>query len=48
MDAGFDKEIIASGQIESVLEEGANKARRIAAKKLSKVQRKIGIEIRKR
>lgn len=42
------KEIIASGQIESVLEEGANKARRIAAKKLSKVQRKIGIEIRKR
>lgn len=42
------KEVIASGQIEAVLEDGANKARRIASRKLSKVQRKIGIEIRKR
>lgn len=42
------KDVIASGQIESVLEDGANKARRIASRKLSKVQRKIGIEIRKR
>lgn len=42
------KEVIASGQIEAVLEDGANKARRIASKKLNKIQRKIGIEIRKR
>lgn len=42
------KDVIASGQIEAVLEDGANKARRIASRKLSKVQRKIGIEIRKR
>jgi len=42
------KEVLASGQIEAVLEEGAMKARRIASRKLSKVQRKIGIEIRKR
>ncbi|MBP3398310.1 MAG: tryptophan--tRNA ligase [Erysipelotrichaceae bacterium] len=42
------KDVIASGQIEAVLEDGANKARRIASRKLSKIQRKIGIEIRKR
>ncbi|MBR5207643.1 MAG: tryptophan--tRNA ligase [Erysipelotrichaceae bacterium] len=42
------KEVLASGQIEAVLEDGANKARRIASRKLNKVQRKLGIEIRKR
>ena len=42
------KEVLASGQIEAVLEDGANKARRIASRKLNKVQRKMGIEIRKR
>ncbi len=40
--------IIAENQIERVLEEGAAKARSIAARKLNKVQRRIGIEIRKR
>lgn len=42
------KEVLVSGQIEAVLEDGANKARRIASRKLNKVQRKMGIEIRKR
>ncbi len=42
------KEVLASGQIEAVLEDGASKARRIASRKLNKVQRKMGIEIRKR
>lgn len=42
------RKIIASGQIEQVLLEGANKARHLASRKLSKVQRKIGIEIKKR
>lgn len=42
------KEIINSGKIEEVLEDGARKARSIASKKLSKVQRKIGVEIKKR
>ena len=42
------KEVLSSGQIEAVLEDGANKARRIASRKLNKVQRKMGIEIRKR
>ena len=42
------QEVLASGQIEAVLEQGAMKAKRIASRKLSKVQRKIGIEIRKR
>lgn len=42
------KEIIESDQIEKVLEDGARKAQRIASRKLSKVQRKIGVEIRKR
>lgn len=42
------REIIASGQIEQVLTEGASKARHLASRKLSKVQRKIGIEIKKR
>lgn len=42
------REIIASGQIEQVLTEGANKARHLASRKLGKVQRKIGIEIKKR
>lgn len=36
-------EIKASGLIEKVLEEGANKARYLARKKLNKVYRKIGI-----
>ncbi|MEG0563958.1 tryptophan--tRNA ligase [Anaerorhabdus sp.] len=39
-------EIIASGKIEEVLEQGAQKARTMAHKKLMKVQKKIGIEIR--
>ncbi len=38
-------EIIASGKIETILEEGAAKARRVASKKLAKVQRKVGLEI---
>ncbi len=42
------KEVLESGQIEAVLEDGAMKARRIASRKLNKVQRKMGIEIRKR
>ncbi len=42
------KEVLSSGQIETILEDGANRARRIASRKLNKVQRKIGIEIRKR
>ena len=39
------QEIIQSGVIEKVLEEGALRAKRIASKKLNKVQRKVGIEI---
>ncbi|MEG2835482.1 tryptophan--tRNA ligase [Anaerorhabdus sp.] len=39
-------EIMKSGEIEKVLEDGANKARLMAHKKLVKVQNKIGIEIR--
>ena len=42
------KEITEANIIEQVLEEGATKARRMALNKLNKVQRKIGIEIRKR
>ncbi|MDD6467466.1 MAG: tryptophan--tRNA ligase [Erysipelotrichaceae bacterium] len=41
------QEIMESDIIEKVLEDGANKARYIAHKKLMKVQKKIGIEIRK-
>lgn len=41
-------EIINGDTIEQVLEDGANKARLMARKKLDKVQRKIGVEIRKR
>ena len=41
-------EIMDSGQIETILDEGAKKAQYIAAKKLAKVQRKIGIDIHKR
>lgn len=40
--------VIESGIIETVLEEGAVKAQRIARKKLNKVQRKVGIEIFKK
>ncbi len=40
-------QIMASGEIEKVLDEGAKKAGRIAYKKLAKVERKIGITIRK-
>jgi len=39
------KEIIASGTIEEVLKEGANKANKISYKKLKKVQKKMGIDI---
>ena len=42
------KEIIASNQIEDILNEGALKAQRIADRKLEKVERKIGINIHKR
>ncbi len=42
------KEIISSGMIDQILEEGAQKARKIATKKLSKIQRRVGIEIKKR
>ena len=38
-------EIVASGKIEEVLKEGAERAHRIAFKKLKKVQKKMGIEI---
>lgn len=41
-------EIINSGEIDRILEEGAAKAKYIARKKVSKVQRKIGIEINKK
>lgn len=41
-------EIINSGEIDRILEEGAAKAKYIAHKKVSKVQRKIGIEINKK
>lgn len=41
-------EIMASGVIEKVFEEGAEKARRIASRKLMKVQRKVGLEIFKK
>ena len=40
------KEIIASGEIEKILEDGAKKASAIAYKTLAKVERKIGLEIR--
>ena len=40
------KEIIESKQIEKVLEEGAAKASLLARKKLAKVEKKIGLEIR--
>lgn len=39
------RDIIASGQIERVLQEGSEKARRVAFKKLKKVQKKLGMEI---
>lgn len=45
--ANYQK-IIDSGMIDQVLEQGAQKANYIAAKKLNKIQRKIGIEIKKR
>lgn len=40
--------IIQSDLIEQTLEEGRIKAQRIASKKLAKVQRKVGLEIRKK
>ena len=42
---GRYNEIIKSGTIETVLKEGAEKAHRIAYKKLKKVQKKMGIDI---
>ncbi len=39
------KEILASGQVEQILEEGAKKASKVANKKLSKVYRKVGLNI---
>jgi tryptophanyl-tRNA synthetase len=41
------KEIIASGKVNEVLKEGAEKARRIADKKIDKVYRKVGFTIAK-
>lgn len=41
-------DIMASGQIDEILANGAETARRIARKKLAKVERKIGITITKR
>lgn len=41
------KEIIASGKVNEVLKEGAEKARRIADKKIDKVYRKVGFTITK-
>lgn len=38
-------EIMKSGQIEQILKEGAERAHRIAFKKLKKVQKKMGIDI---
>ena len=40
------KEILASKQIENILADGAMKASTIASKKLAKVEKKIGLEIR--
>ena len=42
------KEITTGSYLDDILEEGAQKARIIARKKLSKVERKIGITIKKR
>ena len=39
-------EIIASGKIDEILKEGADKAHHMAYKTLAKVERKIGLEIR--
>ena len=39
------KEIIASNQVEEVLKKGAEKASRIANKKIAKVYRKVGLSI---
>ena len=41
-------EIVNGDYLDNVLEEGAEKARRIARKKLAKVERKIGITIKKK
>ena len=41
-------EIVNGDYLDNVLEAGAEKARRIARKKLAKVERKIGITIKKR
>ena len=40
------REILASKQIEKILAEGAEKASYLARKKLAKVEKKIGLEIR--
>ncbi|MFQ9633656.1 MAG: tryptophan--tRNA ligase, partial [Coprobacillus cateniformis] len=42
------KEITTGSYLDDVLEAGANKARPIARKKLAKVERKIGITIKKK
>ena len=39
-------EVIESGELEKVLQEGAQKAAQIANRTLAKVKRKIGLEIR--
>ncbi|WP_352403762.1 tryptophan--tRNA ligase [Kandleria vitulina] len=42
------QEIVSGNYIDEILEKGAENARRIARKKLAKVERKIGITIKKR
>ena len=45
---GRYNEILDGDYLDNVLEAGAEKARRIARKKLAKVERKIGITIKKK
>ena len=42
------QEIVSGNYIDEILEKGAENARRIARKKLAKVERKMGITIKKR
>jgi tryptophanyl-tRNA synthetase len=42
------QEIVSGNYIDEILEKGAENARRMARKKLAKVERKMGITIKKR
>ena len=42
------QQVIQSGMIEQTLQQGGEQARRLARRKLDKVQRKIGMEFRKK